>query len=311
MVQTRCFPVKKYCAAALMTALLLLSACTPGAAAPGSQPSDGVLHIAATTWPVYCFTTAVTKELENVQVTPVLNVQTSCLHDYTLTVDDMKTLEGADVVVLNGAGLEDFMSDALGASSAQTIDASAGIELLTLPDGSTDPHIWMDPDRAAMMVQNIATGLSKLDPARADDFQNNADIALDTLAGLAAKGRDTLAELDCREMITFHDGFGYFADTFNLTILKAIEEEEGSEASAKDINEIVSLIQDHRLPAIFVEVNGSDATAQAIARETGVEVAQLSMIMSGSGSGLEPYVEAMSQNIGTVRTALGGMEEGN
>ena len=109
-------------------------------------------------------------------------------------------------------------------------------------------------------------------------------------------------------LITFHDGFGYFADTFHLTILRSIEEEEGSEASAKDINEIVALIEESDLPAIFVEANGSDATAQAIARETGVEVAQLSMIMSGEGAGLDPYVEAMAQNIGTVRTALGGTE---
>ena len=299
--------MKKVFSAALAAVFLLLGACTPGTADPGGQP-DGALHIAATTWPVYCFTTAVTQDMEDVVVTPVLNVQTSCLHDYTLTVEDMKVLEGADVVVMNGAGLEDFMSDALGASDAQVIDASADIALLTLPDGSQDPHIWMDPDRAALMVQNIATGLSKLDPDRADDYQDNADVALDALAALAATGRDTLAGLDCREMITFHDGFGYFADTFHLTILRSIEEEEGSEASAKDINEIVALIEESDLPAIFVEANGSDATAQAIARETGVEVAQLSMIMSGEGAGLDPYVEAMAQNIGTVRTALGGTE---
>ena len=159
--------MKKLLAAALSAAFLLLCACTPGAANSPTTSSDPVLNIAATTWPVYCLTTAVTGDLEGVEVTPVLNVQTSCLHDYTLTVDDMKVLEGADVIVLNGVGLEDFMDDALAGSEAEVIDASVTIELLTLPDGSEDPHIWMDPDRAAMMVQNITDGLKKIDPAHA------------------------------------------------------------------------------------------------------------------------------------------------
>ena len=201
------------------------------------------------------------------------------------------------------------MDDALAATDAQVIDASTAIELLELPDGSQDPHIWMDPDRAAMMVQNIADGLKKIDPDNAAAYQDNADVALDTLASCAAKGRNALDDLDCREIITFHDGFGYFADSFDLTILRSIEEEEGSEASAKDINEVVDLVESHNLPAIFVEVNGSDATAQAIARETGVEVATLSMIMSGTGRGLEPYLTVLNQNIETVRAALTTTEE--
>lgn len=303
--------MKKIKVSALVAALVLLCACTP--AAPGAQTPapDPTLHIAATTWPVYCFVTAVTGELEGVEVTPVVNEQTSCLHDYTLTVGGMKVLEEADVVVESGVGLEDFMSDALSASSARVVDASEGIKLLTLPGGEEDPHIWMDPDRAALMVQNIADALKEIDPDRAGVYQDNADVALDALASCAAKGRDALKDLSCRELITFHDGFGYFAESFDLTILRSIEEEEGSEASARDIGEIVALIRAHALPAIFTEVNGSDATARAIARETGVEVRTLSMIMSGSGGGgLEPYLEAVNQNIETIRAALGGDTEG-
>ena len=105
---------------------LLLSACTP-AAEPGD---DGTLHILATTYPVYLFTTAVTEGAEDVEVSLLVNQPTSCLHDYTLTVSDMRAIEKADVLVMNGAGLEDFMGDALAASDAAVIDCSEGIELL-------------------------------------------------------------------------------------------------------------------------------------------------------------------------------------
>ena len=283
----------------LLAVCMLLSACT------GGDRGEASLEIAATTWPVYCLTTAVTEGVEGVQVTPVVTEQVSCLHDYTLTVNHMKLLERADVLVLNGLGLEDFMSDALGSTQARQIDCSTGIETLTQADGGVDPHIWMDPDRAARMVQTIADGLSAADPDHAGHYQDNAAQAAADLTACATQGREQLAQLDCRSLITFHDGFGYFADTFGLTILRSIEEEEGSEASARDINEVIDLIQTHQLPAIFTEVNGSQATAQAIVRETGVATAPLSMIMSGTGSGLAPYLEAMEENLNTIQTALG------
>ena len=113
----------------------LLSGCGQ-AAAPAE---DGTLHILATTYPVYLFTTAVTEDVEGVEVSLLVNQQTSCLHDYTLTVGDMKAIEGADIIVMNGAGLEDFMDDALSASDAQVIDCSAGIDLLPAQDKTGAP----------------------------------------------------------------------------------------------------------------------------------------------------------------------------
>ena len=98
-----------------------------------------------------------------------------------------------------------------------------------------------------------------------------------------------------------------FADAFDLTILAAIEEESGSEASAKDISEVVSLIGEHSLPAIFTEVNGSSSAAEAISRETGVKVGTLSMLMSGSRDIGESdgYLDAISANIDALLEALG------
>ena len=91
---------------------LLLSACGQPAA---SQPQDeNILHIVATTYPVYLFTTAVTEGAEGVEVSLLVNQQTSCLHDYTLTVADMKAIEGADVIVMNGADrweIDEFLGD--------------------------------------------------------------------------------------------------------------------------------------------------------------------------------------------------------
>lgn len=307
--------MKKTRFAGLLACLFLLTACSGGGL---SQDTDEAsVHILATTYPVYLFTTAVAGEAEGVEISLLVNQQTSCLHDYTLTVNDMKAIERADVIVMNGVGLEDFMSDALAHSDAAVIDCSEGIELLPAQgheghdhDTEYDPHIWMDPGRAAQMVENIGGGLAGLDTDHAETYQDGARDAAALLEAKKTELRAAVAsdqpdlQLLHRELITFHDGFQYFAQAFDLTILKSIEEEEGSEASAADIKEIVTLIETYRIPAIFTEVNGSDATAQAIARETGVEVDTLDMIMSGEGEGLDAYCSAISQNVAAVVNAM-------
>ena len=294
----------------LLSGLLLLTACGGGTAAtPAPAEEDDTLHILATTYPVYLFTTAVTEGVEGVEVTRLIREEISCLHDYTLTVNDMKAIEAADVIVMNGVGLEDFMADALASSDAPVIDCSQGVALLAAlgheghdHDAEYDPHIWMDPDRAAQMVWNVATVLSELDTMNGDLYTANASAAEARLQSEVNRVEDPD---DLAGLITFHDGFQYFAQATGLDLLKAIEEEEGAEASAAEIKEIVGLIGEYDIPAIFTEKNGSDATAQAISRETGCCVAQLDLIMSGDGSGIQPYVDAMNQNIDTILEALG------
>ena len=109
-----------------------------------------------------------------------------------------------------------------------------------------------------------------------------------------------LSDLSCRDLITFHDGFAYFAESFDLTILKAIEEESGSEPSAKEIISLIDLVNEHKLPAVFTEVSGSDACAGIISAEIGTQIYALDMAMTG-----DSYFDSMYYNIDTVKEALG------
>ena len=93
-----------------------------------------------------------------------------------------------------------------------------------------------------------------------------------------------------------------------LTLLAAIEEEAGSEASAHEIVEITQLVREYEIPVIFTEANGSDATAQAIARETGCRVVQLSMVIDGPDGSLEHYLNAVTDNVIAVVNGFAGKE---
>ncbi len=262
--------------------------------------------IAATTLPVYEFTARLC-EGSGLTVTRLVTESVSCLHDYSLQVSQMRAIETADAVVINGAGLEEFLADSL-AGKDTVIDASADLELLCGEDEhddhaghhhAQDPHIWLSPVYSRQMCRNICRELTALYPEYEDIFQANLAALVQELDALQAYGEDQLAELSCRELITFHDGFAYLADSFNLTVLEAVEEESGSEASARELIALIGLVENHDLPAIFRETNGSVSAARIISAETGAKIFTLDMAMAGSS-----YFEAMYRNIDTLKEAL-------
>ena len=262
-------------------------------------------RIAATTLPVYEFTSTICKGTP-IAVTQLITEEVSCLHDYSVQVSQMQKIESAQAVVLSGGGLEEFLDDVLD-SAGTVIDASTGITLSCHHeehDGDhhheNDPHIWLSPKNAKVMSKNIASALSAIYPEYQTDFEGNLEDLLAKLDLLQQYGETTLQELTCRDMITFHDGFTYFAEAFDLHILKAIEEESGSEVSAKELTELCVLIKSRQIPAIFTETNGSTASAAVLSAEIGVKAYTLDMAMSGSS-----YFNAMYHNIDTIKEALG------
>lgn len=288
----------------ILLTCLLLSGCSAPAA-----PAE----IAATTLPVYEFTSRLC-EGTPLTVTRLVTEQVSCLHDYSLNVRQVKAAEAAETVVISGAGLEDFMADLL--RDRDAIDASEGISLLAPEEHhhhhpeeaeesheghhhETDPHIWLSPANASAMAETICRGLSARYPEHASVFAANLEILRQELTALEAYGRQQLENLSCREIITFHDGFAYFAESFDLEILRAVEEESGSEASARELIELIEEVEHHHLPAIFTEVSGSVSAASIIARETGCGSFPLDMAMAG-----DSYFESMYHNIDTVKEAL-------
>lgn len=278
--------------------LLLLSGC-------GARQKSAT--IAATTRPVYEFTLRLC-EGTDITVTRLVTEPVSCLHDYSLNVNQVRAVEAAELVVISGAGLEEFMDDLL--QSRDVIDSSAGIALAECAEEhdhdhdhhhhEADSHTWLAPANAKIMATNICNGLCARFPQHRATFEANLNDLLADLDALQAYGEETLSQLSCRELVTFHDGFAYFAEAFDLTILEAVEEESGSEASAQELKHLIGIVREHDLPAIFTETNGSVSAADVIARETGVSIGTLDMAM-----GEKSYFDAMYHNIDTIKEVLG------
>lgn len=283
----------KYCKRLLLLAVTLALLVGCGNGNRTDTQDDTVL---ATTYPMYWLCTNLLENTQGIQVETLITEQVSCLHDYTLTTTQMRLIEGADLIVLSGADLEHFMESALSSvSSDRLVDSSVGIELI-----DDDPHIWLDPDRYAQQAENVGAALEGKYPEQAETIQENTRRFAQELRDLKKALNEELQAASIEtNIITFHDGFSYFADAFGLTILAAIEEEEGAEPSAQELNEICKLVKEYGLETVFVEVNGSTAAADIIAQETGVSYRPISTIMSEVDGG---YQAAMEKNIQQLLT---------
>ena len=281
--------------------VLLISLCIT---ITGCRRSETGTQICATTLPVYEFTTYLCAGTD-VKVNRLITENISCLHDYTLQSKHMQMIEQSDLVIISGAGLEDFLAEPL-KKAQKIIDASAGIEPYCTTEThahhhnhTKDPHIWLSPAQAKEMAKNIYINLVNYYPDYADTFNSNFQTLSQKFDELITYADNALQPVSGNKIITFHDGFHYMADAFDLTILKSIEEESGSEASAAMLIDLITLINDHKIKAIFVERNGSSSAASIISAETGVPVYELDMGLSG-----DSYFTAMYRNIDTLKEAL-------
>lgn len=266
-------------------------------------------QIAATTQPVYEFTARLC-EGTDISVTKIISESVSCPHNYTLQPQQLQKIENAKILVISGVGLEDFLGETLHKTD-NIIDASQNISLICPDSGhdhehghehshDEDPHIWLSPANAAKMAENICAGLIAAYPEHTEALTENLNSLLKDFQKLSVYAEKELKELSYNRLITFHDGFSYMAQAFNLDIIHAIEEESGSEASAAELKELINLVNQNHLPAIFTESNGSISAAEIISRETNVPIYQLDMAM-----GERNYFEAMYHNINTLKEALG------
>lgn len=298
---------KSMLSALLALALAVCSGCA-------AQEAAGKT-IVTSFYPMYVFTQNVVRDVPGVRVVNMASESAGCLHDYQLQTRDMVTLEGADALVINGGGMEQFMDKVIAQRpELPVINASDGIEMLCSEDGHDhdghdhdhgvyNAHVWLDPALAIRQVQNIADGLAAADSEHAEAYQQNAAAYKARLQALDAELSAQLAPLAGSAIVTFHEAFTYFADAYGLVVAGVIANDAGEEPSTRQIAQTCDLVKQRQVKALFVEPQYPTKSAETIARETGAQMFTLDPVVSGDGSP-ESYENAMRENARVLTEAL-------
>ena len=267
-------------------------------------------------YPIWLFTLNLTEGLEGVTVRNLTAPDTGCLHDYQLQIADMKVLEGADVFLISGAGMETFLPKLEAAfPDLPVVSATEGVPLLSMDsalqigeaESEVNAHVWLDAGRAVLMCENLAEGLKAALPDRAEAVQANLDAYRARLETLDAALKEGLSGLSRRDIITFHEAFPYFAEAYGLRVVAVVNKEPGEAVSAAQMAELISLIRELGNPPLFVEPQYEELSARTLSEETGAPVFTLDPVVTGPETEvpLDYYETVMLRNMTTLQAALG------
>jgi ABC-type Zn uptake system ZnuABC Zn-binding protein ZnuA len=304
---------------------LALAGCSGGKEPTATGKTPGPLHVLTSTFPMVLFTRSVTTGATGVSLESMLSGSMGCPHDYVLTPQDMQKIARADVFVVNGLGLEEFLGAPVKSANpgVRVLDTSKGItDLLKMTpeegteesgkephhhQGDANPHLFASPRMAAKVVRNIAAQLSEIDPSNRRVYLDNAEREAAKLEKLADEFASAGKRLRSRKIVTEHAVFDYLARDAGLEIVAVVEETPGQEPSAARMLDIVKLIRSSGAAAVFTEPQYPAKVAETIAKEARVPVAQLDPAASGPDDAPADYYEqVMRKNLDTLKSSLGG-----
>ena len=135
----------------------------------GAQAASNPVHITTSFYPMYIAALNITKGVPGIELRNLTKPMSGCLHDYSITTDDMKQLSNTDIFVVNGAGMESFLDKVVKQlPKVKIVTASNGIELIKGAEGN-NPHVWVSVSLHIKQIQNIASQLALADPLHAKE----------------------------------------------------------------------------------------------------------------------------------------------
>jgi len=287
---------------------LALAACVSAAAltACGDGDDSGTPQIVATTGILTDITEQVVGEAaEVVQLVP----DSADPHSFSLSAEDRQTLEEAELVVANGAGLEAGVPVDEATESWELTDHAG--PLLPFADGEEegdDPHVWMDPTMVAAALPSLAEALGNADPDNATEYEERAAEYAKGLRTLDVEMRRTLERVPAsdRELVTSHDALQYFADRYGFEVIATAFPATGAEAepSAADLAKVEDAVRESGVPAIFAQDGDDPEALDLVADNTGVEL-NFGLLVEAPGDA-GTYEEMLRRDAELIARSLSG-----
>lgn len=280
------------------------------------------MKVVTTFLPVYAHTKSIVQNLAEVHCLVPAGGEP---HGFQFKPSDLKKISEAQVIVMNGVGIEDWLQKPLEKfkSSKMIVNASQGLDLLenttvielsSAHEGHThgpgchdhgdgkNPHTWLDPVNAISQTKTILQALTQADPKNKAAYEAQAEVYIQQLEKLHQEFKTQVEVLKNKNLITFHDAFPYLAKRYGFRYIGAVEDFPEKSPSPKILKELIELIRKNQVTTIFVEEGYSQKSLQSIARESGAKIATLDTLEVGTPEA-NAYIQRMQNNLKALKTA--------
>lgn len=297
---------KKILLSVLTISVLILSACTSNTDATNSKSEN--FKVVTTIAPLYSFTANLI-EGTSTELVNLIPAQSSA-HNFQLTSNIAKSIEEADLIVINGLGLEEFLTDSFSQFPDKVVDTSDGVgaiapeEMLNEEDedehaGEYDPHIWLDPTNAIKQVDNITNALVAKDPANEAIYKQNGDELKKRIVELNVELKAELETVTPQPFIVFHDAYQYFGRAFNLKAEAAFEPFPGKAPSVVYLRQLLDIISAKKVKIVYAEPQFSPKLLESVARDNNLTIGELDPM--GQTLEKDGYFVTMRKNVAELK----------
>ena len=296
-----------------------------------SGEESGSIRVVTSFYPIYIAAENVIGDNPDVTLQNLSEPQTGCMHDYQLTPQDMILLSEADVFIVNGGGIESFLSEVAESYPELTIiQATDGLELLgeeehfeeedghvheeeeehiheeghTHNHGDENAHAWMSTELYAEMVGNIAEGLARADSEHREAYQKNAEQYCEKIQKLTDQIAEVKEELSGKNIIIFHEAYEYVAQQYGMDVAYCLDLDEERQVSAGEVAEVMEQIHGNQVSVILAEELYGKSMGDTIEREGECKVYYLDTLVRGPYE-KDSYLNAMQDNIDLMKEIAG------
>jgi zinc transport system substrate-binding protein len=284
----------------------------------GEQKAEKKLKVVTTFYPMYDFTKNIVGDYADVVTLIPSGAEP---HDWEPTPKDMETIQQADVLVYNGAGMERWVDKVIKSTNndkLKVVEASKGIDLM---EGTAeeeegdehgnekhlDPHVWLSPVLAQKEVKSIEDAVVQADPSHKDIYEKNAEAYISKLNDLDKLYKDGLTTAKRKDFITQHAAFAYLAKQYGLQQVPIAGLSPEQEPSAAKMTEIIKFAKEHQVKTVFFETLVTPKVAEVISKEIGAKTAVLNPIegltREEKAKNLD-YIGVMKNNLEQLQKAL-------
>ena len=246
---------------------------------------------------MYIIAENITDGAQNVELVNMADVNVGCLHDYTLTTEDMKKIENADLFIINGLGMENFIEKAMESNDKVTvIDSSTKVSNIIKHGEETNAHIWPNIDNYILQVKNISEGLINSDKQNAEIYKTNTDTYIKKLEELKEEYLENLKFLKDKKAVSLNEAFDYLGQELDMEMTTIETDHEESTMSAEMLKNIIDKIKQENIEMIIIDKNDNELNAKAIADETGAKIYKLNSGLKGNLD-KDAYINQVNENM--------------
>jgi zinc transport system substrate-binding protein len=292
----------------VLCATLLLGACQKTSVPEGAVPAKTGIKVVTTFYPLYDFTSKVVGNLATVENMTPAGVEP---HDFEPSPRDLETLYSADLIVMNGAGLDAWVENnekELISRGVKVLKMSEQLPLLTGGEKSEyDPHFWLDPVFAQKETEVIRDALIELLPAKRAQLLRQAGAWIQKLKALDSSYKNAFIDCLHSEAVVSHNAFGYIGARYGIDFLPIAGLSPEEEPSARTLATLAGIMKEKGLKIVFFETLSTPKLAETLSREVGATILKLNPLeglTSEEITAKKDYLSVMQDNLKNLKTAL-------